>query len=86
MATLSRFFGITVRMYYDDHGCPHFHAYYGDDDASIAIDTLDVLEGRLPRRVLALLLEWAVEHRAALRANWMAAEAHAPLSAIAPLE
>ncbi len=33
MATLSRFFGITVRMYYDDHGCPHFYAYYGNADA-----------------------------------------------------
>jgi hypothetical protein len=86
MATLSRFFGITVRMYYDDHGRPHFHAYYGDADASIAIDTLEVLEGRLPRRVLALILEWAAEHREELRANWMAAEAHEPFFAIAPLE
>jgi hypothetical protein len=86
MATLSRFFGITVRMYYDDHECTHFHVYYGDLDASIAVDTLEVLEGRLPRRVLALLLEWAVEHRAELRANWMAAQAHEPFLAIAPLE
>jgi hypothetical protein len=84
--TLSQFFGITVRMYYDDHGCPHFHAYYGDDNATIAIETLDILEGRLPRRALGLLLEWAVEHREELRANWIAAEEHQPLRAIAPLE
>jgi len=86
MPTLSRFFGITVRMYYDDHGRAHFHAYYGDEDASIAIDTLEVLEGRLPRRALAMLLEWAAEHRAEWRANWVAAEAHEPFRAIAPLE
>jgi len=86
MPTLSQFFGITVRMYYDDHGRPHFHAYYGGEEASIAIDTLEMLEGRLPRRAQALLLEWAAGHRAELRANWMAAEAHEPFQAIAPLE
>jgi len=86
MATLSCFFGITVRMYYDDHAHPHFHVYYGGEEASIAIDTLEVLEGRLPRRVLALTIEWAAEHRAELRANWTAAEAHEPFRAIAPLE
>jgi hypothetical protein len=46
-------------MYFDDHGPPHFHAYYGDDVAVIAIDTLEIIEGRLPRRALALAVEWA---------------------------
>ncbi|WP_407635395.1 DUF4160 domain-containing protein [Marinobacter nauticus] len=29
MPTISEFFGILIRMYYDDHNPPHFHAYYG---------------------------------------------------------
>jgi hypothetical protein len=48
--TISRFFGIVIRMYYDDHAPPHFHAYYGDDVAVIAINTLEVIEGDLPKR------------------------------------
>jgi len=85
MPTISTFFGIVIRMYYDDHAPPHFHAYYGDDAASVAIDTLAVLEGRLPRRALAMVLEWAAEHRGELKGNWARAEGHEALERIAPL-
>jgi hypothetical protein len=56
--TLSEFFGIIIRMYYDDHAPPHFHAYYGEFSAQIAIDTLGVMGGSLPGRALALVVEW----------------------------
>lgn len=85
MPTISMFFGIAVRMYFDEHGPPHFHAYYGGDDAAIAIRTLEVMEGSLPRRALALVLEWAVEHRSELEENWTRVEEHKPLKAIEPL-
>ncbi len=85
MPTISRFFGITIRMYYDDHPPPHFHAYYGDSAAKINIDTLEVSEGKLPRRAMALVLEWAAEHRDELRENWQFADQHQPLNAIDPL-
>jgi hypothetical protein len=42
---LSRFFGIIIAMYYNDHAPPHFHARYGDDEASIRIDNGEVMEG-----------------------------------------
>jgi len=61
------FFGIVIRMYYDDHPPPHFHAYYSGDVAVIAIETLEVLEGGLPRRAMALVVEWAQQHRDELR-------------------
>lgn len=48
MPTISEFFGILIRMYYDDHNPPHFHAYYGAFEAIITIDTLEVLEGTYP--------------------------------------
>jgi len=57
MPTISAFFGIFIRMYFDEHAPPHFHAYYGDHSAAIEIETLRVLKGKLPQRVLGLVLE-----------------------------
>jgi hypothetical protein len=57
MPTISKFFGIAVRMYYDDHPPAHFHAYYGEHSAKIDIATLQIQAGWLPRRALALVLE-----------------------------
>jgi hypothetical protein len=57
-------------MYWADHAPPHFHALYASDEAVIAIGTLKVLHGSLPRRALALTLEWAAMHREALMSNW----------------
>jgi hypothetical protein len=86
MPTISQFYGIAIRMYFDDHPPPHFHAYYGSDAAKIDINTLQVTEGKLRRRTLALVLEWAVEHREELLENWQLAERHESLNSIAPLE
>jgi hypothetical protein len=70
MPTLSVFFGIVIAMYWDDHAPPHFHALYGDDEVLIAIKTLDVMRGKIPRRALSLVLEWAQENRDALLKDW----------------
>ena len=42
--TISRFFGIAITMYFDDHGLPHFHAWHPDGTAKIRIDEIDVIE------------------------------------------
>lgn len=86
MPTISAFFGILIRMYYDDHNPPHFHAYYGEHEAIIAIQTLEIMEGKLPKRALAMVLEWTVEHRQELLEDWDRAEQHLPLHKIEPLE
>jgi hypothetical protein len=86
MPTISEFFGILIRMYYDDHNPPHFHANYGEHEALISIDTLELLEGSLPRRVKALVIEWAIDHRKELVEDWRLAELHESLKKIAPLE
>lgn len=53
-------------MFWDDHAPPHFHALYGEYEVLINIATLDVIKGKMPRRALALVLEWAAEHRQAV--------------------
>ncbi len=50
MPEISRFLGIIIAMYYNDHEPAHFHARYGDYETVIAIDTGEVVEGRLPAR------------------------------------
>jgi hypothetical protein len=86
MPTICSFLGIVIRMYHRDHGPPHFHAYYGDAGAVLEIETLRVASGHLPRRALALVLEWAFQHRGELMANWRKAEAREALVPIEPLE
>ncbi len=82
--TLSQFFGIAIRVYYDDHPPPHFHATCGPAEAALSIESLAVVQGRLPRRALAMVREWALEHRVELRERWAQARAHAPLAPIPP--
>lgn len=64
---------------------PHFHALYAEHEASIAIETLDVLAGSLPDRAERLVLEWAALHRAELQLDWARARAGEPLEPIEPL-
>lgn len=86
MPTISEFFGIVIRMYYDDHNPPHFHAYYGGYEAIFSIESLAMTEGNLPKRAKALVIEWAAEYREKLLEDWHLAEQHQPLKRIEPLE
>jgi Domain of unknown function (DUF4160) len=70
MPTISVFYGILIRMFFNDHAPPHFHARYGEYEATIDIETLLVIKGELPRRALDLAQEWAMIHRRELLENW----------------
>lgn len=85
MPEISRFYGIIIAMFYDDHNPPHFHARYGNDNAVIGIDSLQVLEGRIPHRALGLVMEWASQHQKELLKNWNMARKNKPPKSIAPL-
>lgn len=85
MPEISRFLGIVIAIYYQDHEPPHFHAKYGSDRAVFTINELQLIEGELPGRVTALVLEWAFAHRAELLEDWDLAVAKKPLHKIAPL-
>ncbi|MBI4675882.1 MAG: DUF4160 domain-containing protein [Chloroflexi bacterium] len=70
MPEVSRFFGIIVRMYYDEHLPPHFHAIYSGEEAQVSIDPILILEGSLPSRANSMVFEWAALHQRELRENW----------------
>ena len=86
MPELSRFFGIIITLYYDDHGPAHFHVRYGGQRALVAIETLSVIAGELSPRARGLVVEWGALHRDELREAWNLAVQHAALKPIAPLE
>jgi hypothetical protein len=86
MPELSRFFGIVIAMFWDEHHPPHFHARYGQFKAAIDIESLRALEGDLPPRVLGLVIEWAALHQAELMGNWGKARRNKPLKKIEPLQ
>ena len=85
MPEISRFLGIVVAMFYRDHGPAHFHAWYGEHEATVRIDD-GVVEGYLPRRALAHVQEWSALHRDELRDNWERARTRRPLRKVEPLE
>jgi hypothetical protein len=83
---ISHFFGITIRMFFEDHSFPHFHARHADGEAKIRIDNLEVINSTLKRRQLRMVLAWAEIHRDELATNWRRARARETLIAIAPLQ
>lgn len=85
MPQISRFFGIVIAMYHDDHQPPHFHARYAGQEIQVAIADGRV-NGHFPPRARALVVEWWSLHRDELAANWhLIADGKEP-KRIAPLE
>ena len=73
MPVISRFYGMTIKMYLlgKEHNPPHIHALYGDYKGVIDIQTLDMIEGDLPRKALNMVREWAADYQAELLEMWM---------------
>lgn len=82
MPTIAIFFGIVIRIWHDDHPPAHIHAEYQGFEALIAIETGEVVQGSLPRKVAAIIKEWRETHRDELRANWARAQRFEPLERI----
>jgi hypothetical protein len=85
MPRVSQFYGI-IYTYHNDHLPAHFHAKYGEHEAIYAIDTLEILRGKLPRRSHAMVAAWATLHRQELRDNWGLARQWLPVVEIEPLD
>ncbi len=88
MPTISMFYGIIIRMYFapDEHNSPHFHVYYNEFKATIELDTLEIMQGSLPRKQLRLVQAWAELHLDELKANWQIAMNGENPYKIAPLQ
>lgn len=69
MPTISMFYGIIIRMYYDYHNSPHFHAYYNGNEAVISFDG-ELVKGEIPKKQLKLVQAWSIIHKEELNANW----------------
>lgn len=84
MPVLSRFYGIIIRMYFQqsEHNPPHFHAIYGEHVAAISIKDGKILEGYLPQKALEMVSEWNRIHKEALLNIWETQE----FVALSPLE
>jgi hypothetical protein len=82
MPIISLFFGIVIRMYFDDHPPPHFHASYQGFEAFIRIDDGEVIHGSLPKKAARIVRQWALDHRNELMANWARGEALLPMEMI----
>jgi Domain of unknown function (DUF4160) len=63
-----------------------FPAVYAEDEALFTIDTLQIIHGEVPRRVRALVVEWATLHNDEIATNWDLARRGVPLQQIEPLE
>lgn len=86
MPEICRFYGIIIKMFFDDHMPPHFHVEYGGFEALIEINTLAVIAGKLPPRAFGLVMEWAVLHQKELLASWQNAKNQKPPGKIEPLK
>lgn len=85
MPELCRFYGTYIKIYFDDHNPPHFHAECAGSEALIEIDTLSVMAGDLPSRALGLVVEWASDHQGEKEA-WKRARNLEPIGKIEPLQ
>lgn len=84
MPVLSRFYGIVIRMYFQqsEHNPPHIHAFCGEDVAAVTIQNGELLEGYLPVKVMAMVREWIEKNKTELLHMWETQE----FKTLAPLE
>ena len=85
MPEIARFYGIIIKMYFNEHNPPHFHVEYQDYEAIVNIETGE-LTGKMSRRALGLVYDWLDQYKEALLENWNRIEERKPLKRIKPLD
>ncbi len=84
MPEICRFYGIIIKMFYNEHNPPHFHLEYQGYKAKIEINT-GILEGKMPKTAIKLTLKWLDDHKGELLENWQRIEKKEKLKKIEPL-
>ena len=85
MPEISRFLGIVITMYFNDHMPPHFHAEYNNQEAAFEIKTLSKIAGYLQPRITGFVIEWASQHQKELMDNWNLLNSQGTFEKIPPL-
>jgi hypothetical protein len=85
MPEISRFYGIVIHMFFNEHPPPHFHAKYGEFEVAININNLSILHGIFPSRALGMTIEWASAHQQELKRLWEKLRDGQPIERIEPL-
>ena len=85
MPEISRFLGISITMYFNDHMPPHFHAEYNNQEAAFAIENLSIIAGTLPPRITGFVIEWASLHQKELMTNWNLLNTNGTYKKVPPL-
>jgi hypothetical protein len=70
MPVVARFYGILIKMFFREHGVPHFHAVYGEHNGVFEIESMEMIEGDLPGRARRLVVEWATRQKSELLEMW----------------
>ena len=70
MPIISEFYGITIKVFYDDQAPPHIHASYGEHEIIVGISPIAIIKGKVPNRVRSMVLEWIALHQQELMENW----------------
>lgn len=83
---ICRFYGIVIRMFFNEHNPPHFHAQYGEYIAQVKIDDGEIIEGYLPQRAISLIQNWVQLHRNELFENWSNCQQNKKSFKIEPLD
>ena len=82
MPEVSRFFGVRIAIYYNEHDPPHFHAYYQSFDASYSIENGERIKGKMPVNLEKVIIKWSKKHNNVLMKNWNLAKNKKPLMKI----
>lgn len=72
MPEIARFYGIVVKMFFKpkEHEPSHIHALYGEYMGEFNINTMEMIEGDLPKKAQELVCEWLSAHQDALQEMW----------------
>ncbi len=88
MSEVSRFFGIVIKMMFNDdekHHKPHAYVYYGEYEAILSFDG-EVLDGDIPSKQYRIVSAWMALHEDELYKAWNNAVRQLPIDKIPPLE
>jgi Domain of unknown function (DUF4160) len=79
MPLISRFFRVSIKMYFNDHGLPHFHAQYQDLKGIFSINSGRLVSGSLPPSIVEVVTKWATNNKTVLMENWKRARSNQQL-------